>query len=328
MIQQGIARILSIVAGATLACTAPFAGAQSAAGAFPSKPIRVVVAFVPGGITDIVGRTVARKLEDLGQPVIVDNRGGANGQVGSALVAKGQPDGYTLLIGSLGTHGAAPSLYKNLPYDPVRDFEHVSMIAVVGNLMVVNSSTPARNLKELIALAKKSPGKLNYGAVGGSSQLMSELINSMADIKTVHVPYKGAAPATVAVLNGEIDFMLHSFSGLLPHVQSGKLRAIAVTTDKRSALAPDVPTMSEAGLPGYNASTWFSLVAPARTPADTVMRLNRTVVSGMHAKDTVDHFNTLNAQVVTTSPQQTRQFLESEIAKWAKVVKAAGIKPE
>ena len=194
--------------------------------------------------------------------------------------------------------------------------------------MVVNPSVPARNLNELIALAKKSPGKLNYGAVGGSSQLMSELINSMADIKTVHVPYKGAAPATVAALNGEIDFMLHSFSGLLPMVEAGKLRAIAVTTDKRSPLAPDIPTMSEAGLPGYNASTWFSVVAPARTPAATVARLNETIVSGMKARETIDYFNTMNAQVMTTTPQQTAAFLEAEIAKWAKVVKAAGIKPE
>ena len=239
-------RFAGVFIGAViLSSIAGFAGAQSRT--FPNKPLRVVVAFVPGGITDIVGRTVARKLEDLGQPVIVDNRGGANGQVGTALVAKAPADGYTLLIASLGTHGAAPSLYQNLPYDPLRDFEHVSMVAVVGNLMVVNPSLPAQNLKELIALAKKSPGKLNYGGVGGSSQLMSELINSMADIKTVHVPYKGAAPATVAVLNGEIDFMLHSFSGLLPLVQAGKLRAIAVTTDKRSPQAPDIPTMSEAG---------------------------------------------------------------------------------
>jgi tripartite-type tricarboxylate transporter receptor subunit TctC len=310
---------------------AAFAGpaaAQSQTAPFPAKPLRVVVAFVPGGITDIVGRTVARKLESLGQPVIVDNRGGANGQVGSALVAKAPADGYTLLIASLGTHGAAPSLYKNLPYDPVKDFEHVSMVAVVGNLMVVNLNLQARNLRELIALAKKSPGKLNYGAVGGSSQLMSELINSMADIKTVHVPYKGAAPATVAALNGEIDFMLHSFSGLMPLVEAGKLRAIAVTTDKRSPLAPDIPTMSEAGLPGYSASTWFSVVGPARTPSSTIAKLNQAIVKGMKSQETIDYFNSLNAQVVTTTPRETVDFLQSEIVKWGKVVKAAGIKPE
>lgn len=314
-------------AGAALmAGLAGCAAAQSSA--YPNKPIRVVVAFVPGGITDIVGRTVARKLEDLGQPVVVDNRGGANGQVGSTLVAKSTADGYTLLIGSLGTHGVAPSMYRSLAYDPLRDFEHVSMVAVVGNLLVVNSSLPVKNLKELIALAKKSPGKLNYGGVGGSSRLMSELINSMADIKTVHVPYKGASPATIAVLNGEIDFLLHSFSGLLPLVQAGKLRAIAVTTDKRSPMAPDIPTMSEAGLPGYNASTWFSLVAPARTPSEVVARLNQAVVKGMKSQETIDYFNSLNAQIMTTTPRQTADFLQEEIAKWAKVVKAAGIKPE
>jgi tripartite-type tricarboxylate transporter receptor subunit TctC len=318
-----------IAAGvATLAAFTSHVDAQSARPPYPSKSLRIVVPFVPGGITDIAGRTVARQLEEMGQSVIVDNRGGANGQVGSALVAKAQPDGYTLLIASLGTHGIAPSMYRNLPYDPVSSFTHVSMIATVGNLMVVSPRTQAGSLKELIALAKKYPGKLNYAAVGGSSHLMSELINSIAGIRTTHVPYKGAAPATVAVLSGEVDFLLHSFSGLLPLVQAGKLRAIAVTTDVRSPLAPDVPTMSEAGLPGYNASTWFSLVAPAHTPPEVLTRLNQVVVKGLKSRETVDYFNTLNAQVVVTTPQQTADFLRNEITKWGKVVQNAGIKPE
>ncbi|MDB5866492.1 MAG: tctC [Betaproteobacteria bacterium] len=317
----------SVIAGlAMVALSFPAAAQRSSS--YPGKPVRIVVAFVPGGITDIVGRAVARRLEEMGQPVVVDNRGGANGQVGSALVAKAPPDGYTLLIGSLGTHGIAPSLYPNLGYDAVKDFEHVSMIAVVGNLMVVNAGMPAKNLKELIALAKKNPGKLNYGAVGGSSQLMSELINSMADIRTVHVPYKGAAPATVAVLNGEVDFLLHAFSGLMPLVQAGKLRAIAVTTDKRSPLAPDVPTMSEAGLPGYNASTWFSLAAPARTPREVVAKLNQVVVKGLRSPEMIESFTSQNAQVMITTPAGTADFLRAEIAKWAKVIKAAGVKPD
>jgi len=302
--------------------------AQSSAAAFPSKTIRVVVAFVPGGITDIVGRTAARHLEDLGQQVIVENRGGAGGQVGSAYVARAVPDGYTLLIGSLGTHGIAPSLYQKLGYDSVKDYAHVSMLATTGNLLVIHPSIPAKNVRELIALAKNNPGKLNYAAVGGTSHLSTELFNTMAGIKTTNIPYKGAAPATVALLSGEIDLMLHAFSGLLPHVRTGKLRALGVTTDKRSPIAPDIPTLSEAGVTGYNASGWFSLLAPAGTPDPIVLRLNQSIRKGFESKETVDFFAKQNTQIMVTTPADALAFLRSEIDKWARVVKAAGIQPE
>ena len=313
--------LILLVASSTVA-------AQSPVDAFPSKTIRVVVAFVPGGITDIVGRTAARHLEALGQQVIVENRGGAGGQVGSAYVARAVPDGYTLLIGSLGTHGIAPSLYQKLGYDSVRDYSHVSMLATSGNLLVIHPSIPAKNVRELISLAKNNPGKLNYAAVGGTSHLSTELFNTMAGIKTTNIPYKGAAPATVALLSGEIDLMLHAFSGLLPHVRAAKLRALGVTTDKRSPTAPDIPTLSESGLTGYNAGGWFSLLAPAGTPDPIVLRLNQSIRKGFESKETVDFFAKQNAQVMLTTPSEALAFLRSEIDKWAKVVKAAGIQPE
>jgi len=301
--------------------------AQPSPAAYPSKAVRVVVAFVPGGITDVIGRTVARQLESMGQPVIVENRGGANGQIGSALVAKATPDGYLLLIGSQGTHGIAPSLYSKLPYDPVKDFEHISILAVGELMLVVNPSLPVRNVKELIALAKKNPGKLNYASVAASSQLMSEMINTMAGIQTIPIPYKGVVPATVAVVGGEADFMVHALASLLPLVQSGKLRALGVTMDKRSAAAPDIPTISEAGLPGYNASSWFSLLAPAGTPREVVTKLNQTIVKGLKSKEMTDSFAGMNAEPMPTTPEQAVDFARNEVAKWAKVVKAAGIQP-
>ena len=309
---------------ATLASLSLPLAAQTSPGAYPTKAVRVVVAFVPGGITDVIGRTVARQLEPMGQPVIVENRGGANGQLGSALVAKAPPDGYLLLIGSQGTHGIAPSLYLKLPYDPVKDYEHISILAVAGFLLVVHPSIPAKNLKELIALAKKNPGKLNYASVSGSSQLMSEMINNMAEIRTVPIPYKGAVPATVAVIGGEADFLIHSFSGLMPLVQAGKLRPLGVTTEKRS---PDIPTISEAGLPGYSAMSWFSLLAPAGTPREVVLRLNQAIAKGMRSKETIDSFASMAVDVMPMTPEQSADFARNEVAKWAKVVKASGIQP-
>ena len=299
--------------------------AQTSPATYPTRNVRVVVPFVPGGITDVMGRTVARQLESMGQPVIVDNRGGANGQLGSALVAKATPDGYLLLIGSQGTHGIAPSLYAKLPYDPVKDFEHISILAIAGFLLVVHPSIPAKSLQEMIALARKNPGRLNYASVSGSSQLMSEMINNMAGIKTIPIPYKGAVPATVAVIGGEADFLIHSFSGLLPLVQAGKLRALGVTTDKRSPAAPDIPTISEGGLPGYNASSWFSLLAPAGTPREIVMRLNQAIVKGFKSKEVIDNLASMSVDAMPLTPEQSADFARNEVAKWAKVVKAAGM---
>ncbi|MGH8617261.1 MAG: Bug family tripartite tricarboxylate transporter substrate binding protein [Burkholderiales bacterium] len=309
---------------------APFpAAAQSSSASYPVKPVRMIVPFVPGGPNDIVGRAVARKLEEsLGQQVVIDNRGGANGTLGTTLTAKAAPDGYTIGIGSLGTLGISPSVYPKLGYDVMKDFEHIATIGSVGNALIIHPSIPAKNLRELIALAKKNPGKLNYASVGSTSHLMAEMLNSMAGIQTVHIPYKGASPALVALLSGEVDYFVNAFPGLLPHIQAGRLRALAVTTDKRSPLAPDVPTMLEAGLPGYNASTWYSLVAPAGTPRDMVTRINQATVKALRSQDLLDSFAASDTVVMIMTPEQTTDFARSEIAKWAKVVKAAGVKPE
>jgi len=303
--------------------------AQSPATPYPVKPVRMIVPFVPGGPTDIVGRTVARKLEEsFGQQVVIDNRGGANGTLGTTLAAKAAPDGYTIFIGSLGTLGISPSVYPQLGYNVMKDFEHIAMIGSVGNALIIHPSIPAKNLKELIALAKKNPGKLNYASVGSTSHLMAEMLNSMTGIQTVHIPYKGASPALVALLSGEVDYFVNAFPGLLPHVQAGRLRALAVTTNKRSLLAPDVPTMLEAGLPGYNASTWYSLVAPAGTPRDIVARVNQATVKALRSQDLLDSFAASDTEAMIMTPEQTAEFTRNEIAKWAKVVKAAGVKPE
>jgi len=261
---------------------------------------------------------------------VIENRGGAGGTIGAEFVARSAPDGYTLLVGSLSTHGISQSLYPKLGYDVLKDFAHITLLALVDNFLVVHPSVPAKNLKDLIALAKKNPGKLNFGSVGvgGASHLMAEMVNSMADIRTVHVPYKGAAPATAALLGGEVDFFLSGIPALLPHVKAGRVRALANTTERRSPLAPDVPTMIESGLPGYNVSTWYVLSAPAGTPREIVTRLNAVVVKGLKAQDTLDSFNQMGAEVMGTSPEQTVEFLRSELAKWAKVVKASGAKPE
>ncbi|MDB5866493.1 MAG: tctC [Betaproteobacteria bacterium] len=312
-----------------LALASGTAGAQSAPASYPAKPIRMIISFVPGGPNDIVGRALARRLEEsLSQTVIVDNRGGANGTLGTALAARTAPDGYTVLIGSLGTLGISPSIYPKLGYDAIRDFEHIAMIAVVANLLVVHPTVPAKSLKALIALARKNPGKLNYGSVGGTSHLMAEMLNSAAQISTVHVPYKGAAPALVGLIGGEVDFFVNPFPGLWPHVKSGKLRALAITTDKRSRFAPEVPTMGESGLPGYSAATWFSLEAPAGTPREIVARLNQAVMKALRTPEMLDSLNNMNAEPVMATAEQTAEFIRNEIPKWAKAVKAAGVKPE
>jgi len=320
-----------MAAATALAVLSATPSAVQAQPAWPAKPIRVVIPFPPGGPTDIIGRAAGRKIEEaLGQSAVIENRGGAGGTIGAEFVARSAPDGYTLLVGSLSTHGISQSLYPKLGYDVLKDFAHITLLALVDNFLVVHPSVPAKNLKDLIALAKKNPGKLNFGSVGvgGASHLMAEMVNSMADIRTVHVPYKGAAPATAALLGGEVDFFLSGIPALLPHVKAGRVRALANTTERRSPLAPDVPTMIESGLPGYNVSTWYVLSAPAGTPREIVTRLNAVVVKGLKAQDTLDSFNQMGAEVMGTSPEQTVEFLRSELAKWAKVVKASGAKPE
>ncbi len=322
---------LAAAAAVVVITIPPFCARAQAQPAWPSKPIRMVIPFPPGGPTDIIGRAAGRKIEEaLGQAVVIENRGGAGGTIGAEFVARSAPDGHTLLVGSLSTHGISQSLYPKLGYDVLKDFAHVTLLALVDNFLVVHPSVPAKNLKELIALARKNPGRLNFGSVGvgGASHLMAEMINTMAGIKTVHVPYKGAAPATAALLGGEVDFFLSGIPALLPHVKAGRLRALANTIERRSPLAPEVPTMVESGLPGYVVSTWYVLSAPAGTAREIVTRLNTIVVKGLKAPDSQDAFNQMGAEVMGTTPEQTVEFLRNELAKWAKVVKASGARPE
>jgi len=308
--------------------SSPVALAQPA---WPAKPVRLVIPFPPGGPTDIIGRAAARKIEETyGQPVVIENRGGAGGTIGAEFVARSPADGYTMLVGSLSTHGIAQSLYPKLGYDVLKDFHHVTLLALVDNFLVVHPAVPAKTVKDLIGLARKNPGRLNFGSVGvgGASHLMAEMVNSMAGVRTIHVPYKGAAPATAALLGGEVDFLLSGIPALLPHVKAGRVRALATTLDKRSRLAPDVPTMVESGLPGYVVSTWYVLSAPAGTPRDIVNRANSAVVKGLKAADTVESFDRMGAEVMGTTPEQTVDFLRAELAKWAKVVRDSGARPE
>ncbi|HXF67078.1 MAG TPA: tripartite tricarboxylate transporter substrate binding protein [Burkholderiales bacterium] len=298
---------------------------------WPVKPIRLVIPFPPGGPTDIIGRAVARELEKaLGQAVVVENRAGAGGTIGAESVAKAPPDGYTLLIGTLATHGINPELQPKLGYNVLRDFHNIALLVLVQNFLVVHPSVPARSVKELVALARKHPGKLNYGSVGigGASHLMAELLNARAGVKTVHVPYKGVSPALVALLSGEIDFFLSGLPALLPHVKSGRLRALAVTTDKRSPLAPEVPTMIESGLPDYNVSTWYVLSAPAATPREVTARVGQIIVKSLGSAEMKASLAAMGAEAIGATPEQTAEFLRREIAQWTKVIQQAGVKPE
>jgi tripartite-type tricarboxylate transporter receptor subunit TctC len=321
----------SCLAGLTAVVLAAMAGPLHAQQPWPSKPVRLVIPFPPGGPTDIIGRAVGRELEKaFGQPFVVENRAGAGGTIGAESVAKAPPDGYTLLIGTLATHGINPALQPKLGYNVLRDFQHITLLALVQNFLVVHPSVPAKSVKELVALAKRYPGKLNYGSVGigGASHLMAELFNSKAGMKTVHVPYKGVSPALAALLGGEIDFFMSGLPALLPHVKTGKLRALAVTTDKRSPLAPEVPTMIEAGVPDYNVSTWYVLSAPGATPKEVTARVSQVIVRSLTGDEMKASLAAMGAEAMGISPEQTAEFIRREIAQWTKVIQETGIKPE
>lgn len=321
-------RLLWLLGLATLGAI-PFAAFAQTAAPYPAKPIRMVIPWPPGGPTDMVGRPVARRLEQaLGQPVVIDNRGGAGGTIGAESVAKSAPDGYTLLVGGLSTHGIGPSIYPKLGYDAVKDFAPITLMAMVQNVLVVHPSMPAKHLKDLLALARKSPGKLNYASVGvgSTSHLMTEMINSMAGVKTVHVPYKGGAPALTAVLGGEVDFYLGGLPALLGHVKSGRLRALAVTAERRSPHTPEIPTMIESGMAGYNVSSWYVLLSSAGTPREIVMRLNEILVKGLKSPEMMESLNNMGAEPMGTTPEQTTEFIRRELAVWAKAVRDSGAK--
>jgi tripartite-type tricarboxylate transporter receptor subunit TctC len=296
---------------------------------YPAKPIRMIVPFPPGGATDIVGRLIAQKMaEPMGQQVIVDNRSGAGGTIGSDIAAKAPPDGYTLLLGTSSTHAIAPSLYSKLPYDPVRDFTPVTLVATATILLAVHPSIPARNVKELIALAKRQPNALSFASSGngGISHLVGEHFKSVAGIQMLHVPYKGDTPALVDLASGQVSLMFGTAVSFLPYVKTGRLNALAVTNPKRSPVVPNVPTVAESGLPGFEALQWFGIYVPTGTPREIVSRLNAEIAKILRLPDIRERFSTLGADVVGESAENFAAFQRREVAKWTKIVQASGAK--
>ena len=299
-------------------------------GAYPTKPVRLIVPLTAGGPTDLLARIIAVPLADaLGQQVIVDNRPGAGGNIGADLAAKSPPDGYTLFMGTSGPLSINSTLYPKLPFDPIRDFAPVILAASAPFVVIVHPSVAANNMKELIALAKAKPGQLNYGSVPGSaSHLSTELFKMMAGVNIVHIPYKGAAPATTDVIAGQIQMSFASTPGSVPVVKAGKVKALGVTSAKRVGKLPDIPTVAEAALPGYEASVWYGVVAPARTPREVVQRLNRDIAKIVADPAQRERMLAGDFEPTTSTPEQFAAFIKSETAKWGKVVKASGAKAE
>ena len=316
---------------AALLLTPALALAQSTKPAsFPIKPGRVVVGYPAGGPSDILARIVAQKLsEGTGQQFIVDNRPGASGMIGADLVAKAPPDGYTLLVVPA-THAVNPSLYAKVPYDTLRDLTHVSLIAEAPFILVVHPSLPAKNVRELAALARTRPGQLNFAAasLGGLPHLAGELFNLMNNVKMVAIPYKGGAPATVDLLAGHVPIMFNSMLASMPHVKGGKLRALGITTLKRSAAVPEVPTIAEQGMAGFDVSGWYGALGPAGLPSDVLARLNSEIARGMRDVAVIKRLAGEGVDAVTSTPDEFAARVKSEIEKWGKVVRASGVKAE
>jgi len=302
----------------------------AAQGGYPNKSVRFVVPFAPGGGTDIIGRIVAQGLnETLGQPVVVDNRGGAGSTLGTEIAAKSPADGYTLLFGNISLAFNA-TLYTKLRYDTLRDLAPVTLAAVQPNIMVIHPAIPARSLKEFIELARANPGKFNYASAGTGSgtHLAAELLKLLTRIDIVHVPYKGTGPALTDLLGGQVNMMVSTFASALPHVKSGRMRALAVTTAKRSPATPDVPTLIEGGVAGYDYSTWYGLLAPAGTPRTVIDTLNAATHKVLRRDDIRQRLEQQGVDPIMNSPAEFAAYLRSETEKWGKVVKATGAKPE
>jgi tripartite-type tricarboxylate transporter receptor subunit TctC len=295
---------------------------------YPSKPIRIIVAYTPAGATDILARTVGQKMsESFGQPVIIDNRPGANGNIGTDVAAKATPDGHTLLMATAGTHAINPGLYRKLSFDAVRDFAPISLVAMVPNIMVVNNSVPAKSVKEFVAYLKANPNKFNYGSPGNgsSAHLSMELFKTMTGATIQHIPYKGSAGVMADVMGGQIIATIDNMPVYLPQIKAGKLRALAVSTPKRSPAAPDVPTVAEAGVPGYGAAAWFGLLAPAGAHKAVVDKLSTETARILKLPDVAERLSSLGAEPVGGTPEQFAAHIKAEIAKWAKVIQDARV---
>ena len=304
-----------------------FAIAQS----WPTRPLRLIVPTAPGGGTDFTGRLVAAKLsETLGQQVVVENRGGGGGSVGADNAAKATPDGYTLLLGSIATHAVNPVLYKKLPYDHIKDFAPVSLIGTVPNVLVVHPSLPAKTFAEFISYTKANPGKINYGSsgVGSPPHLSMELLRSLTGINLVHVPYKGAGPALADLLGGQVQSMCTSLAGQITFIKSGRVRALGVTTAKRNPQLPDVPTIVESGVPGYEVTIWYAVFAPAATPKAIVDRLNAEMVKALNSAEMRERMAQQGMDPAPSTPGELAAFVKVETAKWAKAAKDSGATAE
>jgi tripartite-type tricarboxylate transporter receptor subunit TctC len=317
-----------LVLGALLAACLP---STLLAQTWPAKPVRFIVPFPPGGGNDTIARLMAQKLSaPLGQQVIVDNRPGAGGTIGAEAAARAPGDGYTMFLAGVATHGINPNLRKKLPYDALKDFEAVSLIASAPLLVVVHPSLPVKSVKDLVAVAKSRPGQINYASngAGGSSHLAVELFNMMTGTKMVHVPYKGLAPALTDLLSGEVQVMFSSAVAMLPQVKAGRLRAIAMTGSKRSAAIPNVPTVAEAGVPGYETGSWYGVVVPAGTPRAAIDRLSREIQGIVKSADITSKLNEEAVIPVGSTPEAFDKHIRAELARWAKVIKAAKVELE
>jgi tripartite-type tricarboxylate transporter receptor subunit TctC len=305
------------------------AAASAAAQAYPSKPIRLIVPFPAGGVTDIMGRALANKLSiSLGQQVMVDNKPGASGAIGAELAAKATPDGYTLVVGNISTLAINAATFKTLPYDPVTSFSAITLIANQPLLATVHPSVPAKNIAELVALAKASPGKLNYGSAGSSIHLAVAFFDATAGISMTHVPYKGSAPAISDLIGGQINVLFDPMSSMLPQVKAGKARALAVTTIRRSSAAPEIPTVAEQGYAGFDVSSWQGLSAPAGTPKDVIDRLNAESVKAIRSPDVQELMKAQGADGAAGTPAEYAAHIKSEVERWKKIARDADVKPE
>ncbi len=308
-----------------LAISSATAGAQT----FPAKPLHLIVTFAAGGSSDAMARTVAKFMgDDLGQQVVIENRPGAGGNIGAEYVARATPDGYTMLFGTIGTMGIGPALYKNLSYDPLHDLAAVGILHTLPNILVVHASVPAKSLKELIAYAKSHPGELTFASAGNgtASHLAGELFKAAAGIDIVHVPYRGGGGSVTAdLMAGRVSMMIETVTNALTLAKSGQMRALAVTTSQRSSAAPDLPTFAEAGLPGYEVSSWTGLFVPTGTPAPLITKLNQETVRIAHDPAYVAQMKTIGTDVASSTPQEFDSFVKAEVAKWGGAIKRAGV---
>jgi tripartite-type tricarboxylate transporter receptor subunit TctC len=303
---------------------------QAQPAAYPGKSVRFIVPFPAGGPTDVLARVIGQKLsEQLGQPVVLDNRSGAGGNLGIELAAKSPPDGYTVVLGAPPL-AISPHLYAKLNYDPIRDFAPVSLVASMPTVLLVHPSVPVKTLKELVRLAQASPGKLNFGSggAGTSNHLACEMLKGIAKINLVHVPYKGASQAMLGLIGGQVDMVVIGTPTAVPQIEAGRVRPLAVLSDRRLPALPAVPTAAEAGFPGYEVTTWYGVLAPAGTPKDIVMRLNAELARVMTTPVSRDRIVGAGFDVITGTPEQFGDFIQAETVRWGKVIRASGIKPE